>query len=1011
MKKRKSTRSAVSKLADVLIALVCLTGIAVSLYFFHKEVTVSLAGEEDEAVGVVYFKKKTARRRLQRRDMWEYLTNESVIYNGDRIQTENLSEAYIKFDDTGSKIEIYENTMLQILQGEEKVLLKFSQGTINVEGGKEADKIAILTGDKLIALGNDTNAVISFIEQDQKSDTVQAVVSVTSGTASIMDAPVIEESAGIRKIIPSNEKTLQKQTEAAVAASIQTRETVQKILVPGSVEVVEAKIAPPAEEKKSKVEKPKENEITKGTEQNGITENTKGTEQTEINPETPKTVAKKNADFSVLIPGKSYTIKQNREILEVVPFTWTKVDSITIQTSLNPRFNSGVENYVLNDADKKGNIYLEKAKAGEIVYWRAYETGKEIEKDTKYPSGKIIINELEYESLESWIEENYGKGRSSEILSTLESGGTLNKQIKLRKLPKSKDINPEISSSEEIESFQEESSSTVARLIKQQEIKRIEEERLEREKLEKERLEQERLAAEAEAKRKAEEAARIKAEQEEKERQRKLEAERKAEAERKRKLEEQRKKEEAEKKRKLEEQRKKDEAEKKRLAEEAEKKRKAEIAAQKAAEEKRKAEEAAKLKAEQERLAAEAKRKAEEERIRLEEQKAAEEAARKAEELRKKAEELKRQKEEEARIKAEQERLAEEERIRQEEEKAAAEAARKAEELRLKAEELKRQEEEAARLKAEKEKQAAEEAARQKALEAAEAEKRLAEEEAAKKAAEEARVKAEQERLVAEAEARRLAEEEEQKRLAEEEARKKAEEEAARKAEIRRQREEKKRAEEERKAEEERLRKAEEERIAEENRLKEQRLAEQKKVEEEAEKQRIAAEEERKHQEELAAQKAAEEDARKKAEEAAERKAQLAAQRKAELIQKFINSVPELNSPADRKEYTEDDFMKMNKPSVTFTWNKVPDAAGYKIQITNSSGKVVFTKQVKENKYVLSDGITAIADDGEYEWSVVAMNKIDGKVNYSQIATRKFIINLEEVGAAKVDSSDLIKVK
>jgi len=309
--------------------------------------------------------------------------------------------------------------------------------------------------------------------------------------------------------------------------------------------------------------------------------------------------------------------------------------------------------------------------------------------------------------------------------------------------------------------------------------------------------EEERQAAEAarmaEERNKAEEAA-LKAEEErlaaEAEAARIAEARRKAEEEAARKAEEERQAAEA---RIAEERRKEEEAaqkaEEERLAAEAESARKAEAA--------RKAEEEAFALAEAERQAAvriaEERRKAEEAARKAEEERLAAEAeeARKTEEERRVAE-ARRKAEEEAARKAEEKRQAEELRIAEERRKAQ-EAAQKAVEERLAAEEAARKaeaaqkaEEEAAR-KAEEERQAAEAA-------------RIGEE---RRKVEEAAQKAEEERLAAEAEAAQKAE---ASRKAEEHA------EAARKAE------EERAAEVARKAEEEAARKAEELRIADQRR-------------------------------------------------------------------------------------------------------------------------------------------------------------------------------------------------
>ena len=76
MKKKRSTRSANRKrhfFADFLTVIICLAGIAVSLYCFRELIYKSLANDTDTPVGTITFKKKSPRRRLQHENVWEYL--------------------------------------------------------------------------------------------------------------------------------------------------------------------------------------------------------------------------------------------------------------------------------------------------------------------------------------------------------------------------------------------------------------------------------------------------------------------------------------------------------------------------------------------------------------------------------------------------------------------------------------------------------------------------------------------------------------------------------------------------------------------------------------------------------------------------------------------------------------------------------------------------------------------------------------------------------------------------
>ena len=116
-----------------------------------------------------------------------------------------------------------------------------------------------------------------------------------------------------------------------------------------------------------------------------------------------------------------------------------------------------------------------------------------------------------------------------------------------------------------------------------------------------------------------------------------------------------------------------------------------------------------------------------------------------------------------------------------------------------------------------------------------------------------------------------------------------------------------------------------------------------------------------------------------------------------------------LKSPLSGKQFTDNDF-DTAKPSVSFRWSAVKFASNYRFEIKNSSGKVIFAKNLKKPEYVLSDKISVIADDGNYTWEVTAQNKAGGTVNKSKTASGSFSVKLQDVGGVKIDSSDLITV-
>ena len=165
MKKKRSTRSENRNagrrkrhfFTDLLIILICLAGIAASLYCFKNLIYASLANDTDTPVGTITFKKKSPRRRLQHENVWEYLKLQSIIYKGDYIITDDLSDAQLIFKDSNYSVndeegnisrvvydnqeleqiktgmaEIYANSMMKV--GDDK-LLHFISGSVSLSSG------------------------------------------------------------------------------------------------------------------------------------------------------------------------------------------------------------------------------------------------------------------------------------------------------------------------------------------------------------------------------------------------------------------------------------------------------------------------------------------------------------------------------------------------------------------------------------------------------------------------------------------------------------------------------------------------------------------------------------------------------------------------------------------------------------------------------------------------------------------------------------------------------------
>lgn len=718
MKKKRNIKSG-NKFIDFIIVLVCLSGIALSLYCFNNLVYKSLAKDTDVPIGQITFKKKSPRRKLQHENVWEYLKINSTIYEGDYILTEDLTEAQLFFKDkevsisneygnvstvgigedlsinTGSA-EIHPNSMMRV--GEDH-LLHFISGSVSLNSGSRTNDVRIQVGENIYTLENNTTAIFTMTTNRNEFGEQAATIYVSSGR-------VLEEKASeVQKAAKRTDKNQSEEVQKSTPKAIQA----------GDVKTVQVKAEEPAAEK---------NMVSSIV--SSVASVVSGTNQSQQNKKAAETnksaaVQTDSKKFSVLIPPSSYSITQNAETKESIPFVWTNEDDIKIEFSYNSDFSKILTTEYFSNKNHKGSVVIDSARPDDVLYWRAMASNEIAEKNKTYSGGQISVNNPAEKDLEKALTSIYGKENSVQIQKAVQeekkaevkkietekknmqvSKSVVNKQVE--QLKNEQNLITEEKSATEKNLFSESEKVAQASTIKDlhsgktdEELRLAEEAKL----AEQKRIEEE--------KRKAEEA-RIAAEKKKAEEQR-IAAQKKKAAEEARIAEQKRKAEEA---RLAEEKRKKEEL---RLAEE--KKKAAEAA--RLAEEKKKAEEAAKL--------AEQKKKEEELRLaqerakQLEEQRLAEE--KRLQEQQRIEEELAAKLKEEQRIAAENRRIAEEARL--------AEEARIAEEQRL-----------------QKEKEAAEKALKEeeqrKLLEKqrVEEEKRLAEE---KKRAEEAAKLAEQKRL------------------------------------------------------------------------------------------------------------------------------------------------------------------------------------------------------------------------------------------------------------------------
>lgn len=372
MKKNKNTKFT-NNVPDLIIALVCILGIVAGISFFIKDMNISLKADS-EPIGVIYFKKNTAQRRLINKNLWEKLKVQAPVYNGDRIRTGNYSEANIVFND-GSEIALYDNSLVQIFS-EDGNTINFVNGSISIvssDNAKETgETISVVAGNKVMSLGKNTSAVFSspISLSQNKGDTVVAV------------------SAGEVYVKPAeNSKKKQKSSNTAAYETVSAGSVAQYQTELKSVELLEL----PAK-------------------------------TTSTATETKKTAVSYAADkqFKVLSPAPTYSVIQNKDEIKFVPFFWTEVKDIKIEFSYSSAFSSIVNTEYLSSDTHKGSVALDFANNGDLIYWRAEPVNSEDYKNVV--SGKIEVRseEKKQQELKTAVTQVFGNQAAEEISAQVE---------------------------------------------------------------------------------------------------------------------------------------------------------------------------------------------------------------------------------------------------------------------------------------------------------------------------------------------------------------------------------------------------------------------------------------------------------------------------------------------------------------------------------------------------------------------------------------------------------------
>ena len=461
MKKKRSTR--LINAGDILITILCLIGMAISLYLFWDDLNVTLAKQDEAPIAVVYFKQNTVQRRLVDRNLWERVQTSALVYEGDRIRTSEMSEAVTVFAD-GTEIEIHENTLIQIYTQKEKAAVDFISGAITataagIEGADVVPQLIVKTGDKVVELNSGSvTSIASPVYSSQKDGETPVAVTVTKGTASVRDALETDSYKGT----PVVKSVVNAARNSIDDLGMTARQMLASARAAAGSSVSEELLAP--------------SKVVQAGEVSFVHDD-----------ETAGKVPDAERAATLYLPLSSTAIRLEEDIMPLIKVQWESNTALTFEFSDTAAFTKTLITRTYQPQQTQSYITLEDYASEGTLFWRAFFAG---DPDSIFAMGVVLLQPAPEESKQEMIDR------------VLNDEGT----VPVKDEP---DTQEEAIKAEAVRKEEEERKAReeAARLDAQREAERVEAERraAEEARLEAERLEAERFAAEQAAAEKAEE--------------------------------------------------------------------------------------------------------------------------------------------------------------------------------------------------------------------------------------------------------------------------------------------------------------------------------------------------------------------------------------------------------------------------------------------------------------------------------------------------------------------------
>ncbi|MCL2243881.1 MAG: hypothetical protein FWC03_05350 [Treponema sp.] len=144
MSKEKSA----SRVLDIAVVILCLSGFGASLYFFQNDLLKTLRSMSIQSAGYVTIKHNTVQRRMADRVVWDRLNAQSPVYPGDLIRIARHSGAMLNIDN--NYVELGENSLIRIQKNSDASQIDFYLGSIYITSEQDSGSIVLSIAEQKI---------------------------------------------------------------------------------------------------------------------------------------------------------------------------------------------------------------------------------------------------------------------------------------------------------------------------------------------------------------------------------------------------------------------------------------------------------------------------------------------------------------------------------------------------------------------------------------------------------------------------------------------------------------------------------------------------------------------------------------------------------------------------------------------------------------------------------------------------------------------------------------------